>query len=59
MCAETPWWRCHRKLIAELLVARGYEVVHLMGPRDARAHRLSEDAEVRGGTLYLCGAVVA
>ena len=23
MCAETPWWRCHRRLIAELLTARG------------------------------------
>src|SRR5438876_9546472 len=32
MCAETLWWRCHRRLIAELLVARGETVVHLLGP---------------------------
>src|SRR2546425_1246771 len=30
MCAETLWWRCHRRLIAELLMARGYLVVHLI-----------------------------
>src|SRR5581483_9130305 len=30
MCAETPWQKCHRGLIAELLAARGHEVVHLL-----------------------------
>src|ERR687896_1763012 len=30
MCAETLWWRCHRRLIAELLTARGDEVWHLL-----------------------------
>ena len=59
MCAETPWWRCHRSLIAELLHARGHEVVHLLRPRERRAHRPSEDAETRNGRLYLCGALVA
>ena len=32
MCAETVWWRCHRRLIAELLRVRGEQVVHLLGP---------------------------
>ena len=59
MCAETVWWRCHRRLIADLLVARGIEVVHLLRPRDARPHSLSEEAEARGGRLYLCGELVA
>ncbi len=58
MCAETLWWRCHRRLIAELLVARGYDVVHLLGGRDVR-HRLMDGAEVRAGRLYLCGQLVA
>ena len=57
LCAETVWWRCHRMLIAELLVARGYEVLHLLPDRVAR-HRLSEDAEARDGRLYLCGELV-
>jgi uncharacterized protein (DUF488 family) len=59
MCAETPWWRCHRKLIAELLVARGHDVVHLLRPGEATIHRLSSEAEVKEGVLYLCGSHVA
>jgi uncharacterized protein (DUF488 family) len=58
MCAETVWWRCHRKLIAELLVARGHEVLHLL-PDGVERHRLSDDADVRDGHLYLCGQLVA
>jgi uncharacterized protein (DUF488 family) len=58
MCAETVWWRCHRRLIAELLVARGHEVLHLLPGRVER-HRLSDDAEARHGRLYLCGELVA
>lgn len=30
MCAEAVWWRCHRRLIAEVLVQRGVEVRHIM-----------------------------
>jgi uncharacterized protein (DUF488 family) len=59
MCAETPWQRCHRRFIAELLVARGHTVVHLLSPGKREHHRLSDDAEVRGGRLFLCGAEVA
>ena len=59
LCAETPWWRCHRRLIAELLFARGHEVVHILRPHDVRPHRPWELAESRGGRLYLCGELVA
>jgi uncharacterized protein (DUF488 family) len=59
MCAETPWWRCHRRLIAELLHARGHTVIHLLGPRERRPHRPWDEAETRGGRLYLCGQLVA
>jgi uncharacterized protein (DUF488 family) len=58
MCAETLWWRCHRRLIAELLVARGYEVTHLLGPGRREPHRLYDESEVRDGRLYLCGELV-
>jgi uncharacterized protein (DUF488 family) len=58
VCAETSWRRCHRQLIAELLVARGHEVLHLL-PDGVERHRLSDDAEVRDGRLYLCGELVA
>jgi|SRR5436190_3613433 len=59
MCAETLWWRCHRSLIAELLVARGHEVVHLVRPGERRAHRPSDEAGIRGEKLFLCGEFVA
>jgi uncharacterized protein (DUF488 family) len=60
LCAETLWWRCHRRLIAELLSARGHEVVHLLRPGHAEPHRPWEPiSEVRDGALYLCGERVA
>ena len=58
MCAETLWWRCHRRLIAELLAARGHRVVHLLGPGKREVHRFWPESEVRGGRLYVCGSVV-
>jgi uncharacterized protein (DUF488 family) len=32
MCAEAVWWRCHRRIIADYLLERGYAVMHIMGP---------------------------
>lgn len=58
MCAETNWRHCHRKLIAELLVAHGREVLHLL-PAGVERHRLSDEADARSGRLYLCGQLVA
>jgi uncharacterized protein (DUF488 family) len=47
MCAETVWWRCHRRLLADAAVLRGFEVLHL-GIGDApRPHRVHES--VRAG----------
>jgi uncharacterized protein (DUF488 family) len=59
MCAETLWWRCHRRFIAELLAARGHDVVHLILPGQSQRHRLLPTAETRDGQLYLCGELVA
>jgi uncharacterized protein (DUF488 family) len=59
LCAETLWSKCHRRLIAELLHARGHEVVHLLGPGRAEPHVQWDVADVRAGRLYLCGELVA
>ena len=32
MCAEAVWWRCHRRIIADYLIAAGEAVFHIMGP---------------------------
>jgi uncharacterized protein (DUF488 family) len=51
MCAEALWWRCHRRLIADALTIRGWEVVHL-GSGAPVKHELTPFAEVReGGAL--------
>ena len=31
MCAEAVWWRCHRRIIADYLIADGLDVLHIMG----------------------------
>jgi uncharacterized protein (DUF488 family) len=59
MCAETHWSRCHRRLISELLVARGHRVWHLLRPGKRERHRLSDEADARDGRLYLCNQLVA
>jgi uncharacterized protein (DUF488 family) len=32
MCAEAVWWRCHRRIITDYLLAAGEQVFHIMGP---------------------------
>jgi len=32
MCAEVLWWRCHRRIIADYLLAGGATVFHILGP---------------------------
>jgi uncharacterized protein (DUF488 family) len=59
MCAETLWWRCHRRLIAELLHARGADVLHLIKTGESQPHRLYDVSEARDGRLYICGELVA
>jgi uncharacterized protein (DUF488 family) len=59
MCAETLPWRCHRRLIADLLTAREVDVVHLLAPGSSIEHRAFAEAEVRARRLYLCGTLVA
>ena len=59
MCSETPWTKCHRRLIAELLHARGHDVRHLVRPGRTEPHVPWTVAETRAGRLYLCGHVVA
>jgi uncharacterized protein (DUF488 family) len=54
MCAEAVWWRCHRQLVADALVARGIEVRHITampGPTAAPEHRLTAFAQVASATV--------
>ena len=46
MCAEAAWWRCHRRLLSDALVARGWSVIHLDARGAGRRHELTEFAVV-------------
>jgi uncharacterized protein (DUF488 family) len=55
MCAETLWWRCHRRMIADALVANGHEVVHLISPSARSRHELHPAARIADGRLVYDG----
>lgn len=53
MCAEVLWWRCHRRLIADVLVSLGLTVVHIFGAQKRDLHRLEAPARmVRAELCY-------
>lgn len=47
MCAEAVWWRCHRRLIADYLLAHGCKVFHIMGLGRVEAATLTPGALIR------------
>jgi uncharacterized protein (DUF488 family) len=51
MCAEVLWWRCHRRLIADVLVFLGFRVIHVRDRNAAEEHRLAPPARVVRGRL--------
>jgi uncharacterized protein (DUF488 family) len=51
MCAEGPWWRCHRQLVADALLVRGWSVVHVMPDGRLDTHRLTPFAVAEGKRL--------
>ena len=51
MCAELLWWRCHRRLIADVLVSLGIEVLHIQDDSEAQPHNLAEPGHLVDGIL--------
>ena len=51
MCAEAPWWRCHRRLVSDALVVRGWTVCHVMPDGRVVEHALTEFAVVEGVSI--------
>ncbi len=47
MCAEAVWWRCHRRIVADHLLAHGETVFHLMGEGRLEPAHLTPGAVVR------------
>ncbi|MGH9079520.1 MAG: DUF488 family protein [Acidimicrobiales bacterium] len=58
MCAETLWWRCHRRLIADAAtLLHGADVQHLSRDGRTSVHRLTDGVRLdgRGGVVYDAG----
>jgi uncharacterized protein (DUF488 family) len=51
MCAETLWWRCHRRLAADRLTVDGWTVTHLLAPGKSEPHLLWDAARSVDGLL--------
>lgn len=52
MCAEAVWWRCHRRIIADYLIAGGETVFHILARNHVDQARMTREAKVRpDGTL--------
>ncbi|HEV2727296.1 MAG TPA: DUF488 domain-containing protein [Solirubrobacterales bacterium] len=52
MCAESHPSRCHRRLIADALLARGWRVVHLLPGDRTEEHAFTPDAVVEGERVH-------
>ena len=48
MCAEALPWRCHRSVLADAFLARGWEVFEILSEKEARPHGLPEFARREG-----------
>jgi uncharacterized protein (DUF488 family) len=55
MCAERVYFRCHRMLVSDWLVAHGHEVFHIDGLGPPTRHRLMAEARVLDGQVIYRG----
>ncbi|MDA9474875.1 DNA repair protein [Bradyrhizobium sp. CCBAU 65884] len=46
MCAETLWWRCHRRIITDYLLAAGETVFHILGRGQVKEAEMNPAARV-------------
>ena len=55
MCAERPYFRCHRMLVSDWLTAHGHEVLHIDAEGPVRRHKLMPEARIVDGRLVYRG----
>jgi uncharacterized protein (DUF488 family) len=46
LCSERMPWRCHRKILADYFLARGFCVLHILEREKVVEHQLSKCAEI-------------
>jgi uncharacterized protein (DUF488 family) len=54
MCAEKFYWKCHRRILCDFLVAQGVSIMHIIEPHSVKPHTLTPGAVVRndGSVIY-------
>jgi uncharacterized protein (DUF488 family) len=55
MCAERIYFRCHRMLVSDWLLAHGHEVMHIDGSGAAKPHHLTAEARMVDGEMIYRG----
>lgn len=55
MCAERVYFRCHRMLVSDWLVAHGHEVLHIDGTGPVKPHKLMTEARIADGQVIYRG----
>jgi uncharacterized protein (DUF488 family) len=55
MCAEALPWRCHRSLLADAFLARGWDVREILNEKDARPKKLPGFARLEGARVIYDG----
>jgi uncharacterized protein (DUF488 family) len=48
VCTEAVFWRCHRQLVSDALVIRGYHVGHIFSASKVEAHKLTQFLKAQG-----------
>lgn len=56
LCAEILWWRCHRRLVADVLTSLGVRVRHIRGVERPDLHHLTDPARIVRGALSYSGS---
>jgi uncharacterized protein (DUF488 family) len=51
MCSEGLWWRCHRRIISDYLLLRGWHVDHIMPDGKLRQHKMTPFARIADGHI--------
>lgn len=51
MCAEAVPWRCHRSMVGDALLVRGFDVLDIFSPTQAKPHTLTSFAQVEDTTI--------
>ena len=55
MCAERVYFKCHRMLVSDWLVAHGHEVLHIDNEKPAKPHKIMPEARMEDGRLIYRG----